>query len=133
MELQESAHAVAVSLPEIKNCETIKIKSLDRQHDDQVYQCFIRIKLHEKIFFIFKVSSVTYNLYLREQPVRLGLSCMTEFELVVRWKWLTRDPIRLLVVSLEEKPPFSIISLVELNWRLLLTKAVNVLHGLLLI
>ena len=111
----------------------MKIKSLDRQHDDQVYQCFIRIKLHEKIFFIFKVSSVTYNLYLREQPVRLGLSCMTEFELVVRWKWLTRDPIRLLVVSLEEKPPFSIISLVELNWRLLLTKAVNVLHGLLLI
>ena len=59
MELQESAHAVAVSLPEIKNCETIKIKSLDRQHDDQIYQCFIRTKLQEKIFFIFKVSSVT--------------------------------------------------------------------------
>ena len=60
MELQESAHAVAVSLPEIKkNCETMKIKSLDRQHDDQVYQCFIRIKLHEKIFFIFKVSSAS--------------------------------------------------------------------------
>ena len=36
-----------------------KNKSLDRQHDNQDYQCFIRIKLHEKIFFIFKDSSVS--------------------------------------------------------------------------
>ena len=56
---------------------------------------------------------------------------MTKFELVVRLKWFTRDPNRPLPVSLEEKLPFSIISLVELNWRLLLTKAGTVLDDVL--
>ena len=43
-------------------CQKLKLaklnKFLDRQHDDQVYLRFIRIKLHEQTFLSFKGSSV---------------------------------------------------------------------------